>query len=75
MYEHVGIKQLDVYAATIAQLLRPGGLVLNHGISRLRSTAPPGNKTLIGRFVFPDGELPPVATVVSALEHARPGGP
>jgi cyclopropane-fatty-acyl-phospholipid synthase len=69
MYEHVGSAQLDVYGARIAGLLRPGGLALNHGISRLHS-APPGGKTFIGRFVFPDGELPPVANVIAALQHA-----
>ena len=69
MYEHVGVKQLDAYAATIARLLRAGGLVLNHGISRLHSTAPQSD-TFISRFVFPDGELPPVATVAAALQQA-----
>jgi len=69
MYEHVGAAQLDVYAATIARLLRPGGLALNHGISRLHS-APPNGKTFVWRYVFPDGELPPLAAVIAALQHA-----
>jgi cyclopropane-fatty-acyl-phospholipid synthase len=68
MYEHVGA-QLDAYAAKIAGLLRPGGLALNHGISRLHS-APPGSKNFIYRFVFPDGSLPPVANVTAALQRA-----
>jgi cyclopropane-fatty-acyl-phospholipid synthase len=69
MYEHVGAAQLDAYAATIARLLRPGGLALNHGISRLHS-APPGRKAFIYRFVFPDGDLPPLSDVVGALQRA-----
>ena len=54
MYEHVGAAQLDAYAATIAGLLRAGGLALNHGISRLHSERP-GSKSFVNRFVFPDG--------------------
>jgi cyclopropane-fatty-acyl-phospholipid synthase len=69
MVEHVGGAQLGAYAATIARLLRPGGLVLNHGIARLFSE-PAGDKSLIQRYVFPDGELPPVADVVGAFQAA-----
>ncbi len=69
MYEHVGAEQLDAYAATLSQLLRPGGLALNHGISRLEST-PAGPKSLIQRYVFPDGEVQPLADVIAALQRA-----
>jgi cyclopropane-fatty-acyl-phospholipid synthase len=69
MVEHVGAAQLGAYAQTIARLLRPGGLVLNHGIAQLFST-PAGEKSLIQRYVFPDGELPPLAHVVGALQGA-----
>src|SRR5262249_9445649 len=33
MFEHVGRKNLPAYFAKIFRLLRPGGLVLNHGIT------------------------------------------
>jgi cyclopropane-fatty-acyl-phospholipid synthase len=69
MVEHVGAAQLGTYAATIARLLRPGGLVLNHGIAQLFSE-PAGEKSLIQRYVFPDGELPPLAEVLAALQGA-----
>jgi cyclopropane-fatty-acyl-phospholipid synthase len=69
MVEHVGAGQLDAYAAVIATLVRPGGLVLNHGIARLFSE-PAGDKSLIQRYVFPDGELPPLARVLDALQGA-----
>jgi cyclopropane-fatty-acyl-phospholipid synthase len=69
MYEHVGSQNLPVYAAAVARLLRPGGLALNHGISRLYSKPPKGG-TFINRFVFPDGELPPVTEVIAALQQA-----
>ncbi|MBO0739577.1 MAG: class I SAM-dependent methyltransferase, partial [Alphaproteobacteria bacterium] len=31
MYEHVGIANLPAYFAAVARLLKPGGLVVNHG--------------------------------------------
>jgi cyclopropane-fatty-acyl-phospholipid synthase len=66
MVEHVGVDQLGRYAEQLAGLLRPGGLLLNHGIARLFS-APAGDKSLIQRYVFPDGELPPLGGVIEAL--------
>ena len=70
MYEHVGAQQLGTYAATLARLVRPGGLVLNHGISRLWTTTAAGDKSLIQRYVFPDGELQPLPDIVAALHRA-----
>jgi cyclopropane-fatty-acyl-phospholipid synthase len=70
MYEHVGSANLPAYAASAFALLRPGGLLLNHGIARLRAD-PPDPKTFIARYVFPDGELPALHELVTALEHNR----
>ena len=67
MYEHVGRAQLDTYVGTVQRLLRPGGLFLNHGITRIH-TRPPRGPTFIGRYVFPDGELHPVNDIIGALE-------
>jgi cyclopropane-fatty-acyl-phospholipid synthase len=69
MYEHVGAEQLDAYARVIARLLRRGGLALNHGISRQMST-PAGSKSLIQRYVFPDGEVQRIDDVIAALQRA-----
>ncbi len=69
MYEHVGAEQLGTYAQTVARLVAPGGLALHHGISSLTSS-PAGPKSLIQRYVFPDGELQPLADVVCALQRA-----
>jgi cyclopropane-fatty-acyl-phospholipid synthase len=69
MVEHVGDGRLAVYAARLAHLLRPGGLLLNHGIARLFSE-PAGDRSLIQRYVFPDGELLPLARVIDELQRA-----
>ena len=69
MYEHVGRAQLTRYTHVVAGLLRPGGLFLNHGITRL-VPHPPEADAFISHSVFPDGELHPLADVVGALQSA-----
>jgi cyclopropane-fatty-acyl-phospholipid synthase len=69
MYEHVGRSEIDDYVARVRELLRPGGLFLNHGIARLRSV-PSRQDTFIMRYVFPDGELHPVTDVLTSMQAA-----
>ncbi|HEX6229952.1 MAG TPA: class I SAM-dependent methyltransferase [Solirubrobacterales bacterium] len=69
MYEHVGASRLDRYMQRLRELVRPGGLVLNHGIVRLDPT-PRRRDTFIWRYVFPDGELHPAGRVVESMERA-----
>jgi cyclopropane-fatty-acyl-phospholipid synthase len=67
MYEHVGIANLPLYFATVARLLRDGGVALNHGITAGdrdgQAQGPPGGE-FIDRYVFPGGELPHVSRVL-----------
>jgi cyclopropane-fatty-acyl-phospholipid synthase len=67
MYEHVGRAELGRYAASVRRLLRPGGLFLNHGITRLVPHRP-GADRFINGYVFPDGELHPVSDIMIALQ-------
>ena len=71
MFEHVGLKNLPVYFATVQRLLKPAGLFLNHGITHF---AEGWNKTLstefINRYVFPDGQLDTIGNIQRAMEHA-----
>jgi cyclopropane-fatty-acyl-phospholipid synthase len=70
MVEHVGTAQLAAYFAHLRELLKPGGVLLNHGI--VRPTEQPRNpKTFGARFVFPDGELQTLSRVLSEMEKAR----
>ncbi len=70
MFEHVGERLLPLYFRKAADLLRPGGVFLNHGIAM--SAAAPDRKgpTFSDRFVFPDGELVPVWTTLKAAEQS-----
>jgi cyclopropane-fatty-acyl-phospholipid synthase len=71
MFEHVGESRLAEYFERLFGLLRRGGRLLNHGISR-----PPGDKAPIApggfvyRYVFPDGELHEVGRVASIMQAA-----
>jgi cyclopropane-fatty-acyl-phospholipid synthase len=69
MVEHVGEAQIDVYAQTLAQLLEPGGRLLNHGIARLRHTDPQAGP-FSERYVFPDAEPLHLSRALLALERA-----
>lgn len=74
MYEHVGIRNLPVYFGTTARLLRPGGLLLNHGITtgdRDGQAQGPHGGEFIDRFVFPGGELPHVSRVFYEIAGAQ----
>ena len=74
MYEHVGLRNLGAYFETMARLLKPGGIALNHGITAgdpdSRSQGPAGGD-FIDRYVFPGGEIPHLSRVV--YEVARAG--
>ena len=66
MFEHVGLSQLRTYFGGLRRLLRPGGRLLNHGISRPPNTGRTRFQpnSFIDRYVFPDGELHEVGDVV-----------
>jgi cyclopropane-fatty-acyl-phospholipid synthase len=82
MFEHVGLRNFALYFRRLYRLLRPGGRLLNHGISRpaalgartragLPITAPRfSRRSFIDRYVFPDGELHEVGAVVSTMQAA-----
>jgi cyclopropane-fatty-acyl-phospholipid synthase len=71
MVEHVGLTQLPLYAARLYTLLRPGGRLLNQAIARGPAAGPerPDPRSFLTRYVFPDGELQPLATHVRVLEE------
>ncbi len=70
MAEHVGAPRYAEYAAALHRLLRPGGRLLNHQIARRPGAAGPSRETFISAYVFPDGELLPLAETVGTLEDA-----
>jgi cyclopropane-fatty-acyl-phospholipid synthase len=73
MFEHVGLANLGQYCQTLYGAVREGGLILNHGITSLRTDgrqARNGAGEFIDRYVFPNGELPHLATMTAEISDA-----
>lgn len=70
MFEHVGLAQLPAYFAKIRRLLRPGGLLMNHGITAggtRHHQLGAGVGDFIERYVFPGGELVHASRVLELM--------
>jgi cyclopropane-fatty-acyl-phospholipid synthase len=70
MSEHVGRGRLKGYFRKLNRLLRPGGLVLNHGITRPENVRDGSETLFVRRYVFPGGELPRLSEVIRFAEAA-----
>jgi cyclopropane-fatty-acyl-phospholipid synthase len=73
MFEHVGHANLALYCQRLFAAVKPGGLVMNHGITARHSDGRPvgrGAGEFIERYVFPRGELPHLATMTACLSDA-----
>lgn len=60
MFEHVGRAQLEAYFSKLRRLLKPGGLILNHGITAggvYNAEVGAGMGQFIEKYIFPGGEL------------------
>lgn len=71
MFEHVGLDYLQGYFARIRELLTDDGWVLNHGITSTDANdgeTSHGGGRFIDRYVFPQGELPHISTVLKTLQ-------
>jgi cyclopropane-fatty-acyl-phospholipid synthase len=67
MFEHVGRSMLPTYFGKIRRLLRPGGLLMNHGITAggtRNAQLGAGIGDFIERYIFPGGELLHVSNVL-----------
>lgn len=73
MFEHVGSANFPVYCAQLFRLLKPGGLVMNHGITAAHTGAQglgSGIAGFIENHVFPGGELMHVSEVLREMDEA-----
>ena len=74
MFEHVGVSRFPQYFGRIYRVLKPGGLVLNHGITLNSADAEnlgSGISDFVEDYVFPGGQLTNVARVIEGM--AREG--
>ena len=70
MFEHIGIKNFPTYFSLIRRLLKPNGLFLNHGITNDTGWRNTSVTRFINNYIFPDGELARIGTVINAMEDA-----
>ena len=67
--EHIGRKQLPSYFAHLYAKVKDGGRLLNHCIMRPTTQASPiMRRGFINRYVFPDGELLGLGTIVAVMQ-------
>jgi cyclopropane-fatty-acyl-phospholipid synthase len=72
MFEHVGRAQLKDYFERLRRLLRPGGLILNHGITAggcHNDQLGNGMGDFIEKYIFPGGELVHIGDVITQLSE------
>lgn len=70
MFEHVGAANLQTYFKKALDLLKPGGVFLNHGIGTGIVQKKVKGPTFIDTYVFPDGELVLINETLKAAEGA-----
>jgi cyclopropane-fatty-acyl-phospholipid synthase len=74
MFEHVGRAQLPAYFEKLRCLLKPGGLLMNHGITAAGTRnhqLGAGMGDFIERYIFPGGELLHVSKVTELMSEAQ----
>lgn len=74
MFEHVGRPSMKRYFDQVNALLKPGGLVLNHGITAAALDSHglgSGIAEFIGEYVFPGGELLHISEVMRAATGSQ----
>lgn len=67
--EHVGVANYPAYFAEVHDLLKPGGLFLNHGITRHRHWKWTPQWQFLIENVFPNGELMHVSHITERMEE------
>jgi cyclopropane-fatty-acyl-phospholipid synthase len=70
MFEHVGKRNLAEYFGKIYRMLKPGGMVMNHGIttnSLEDGALGSGIGEFVEEYVFPGGELVHISRVLGAM--------
>lgn len=67
--EHIGVSNYPAYFRFISERLRPGGLMLNHCITRPDNHKDPRAGGFIDRYVFPDGELTGSGRIITEIQN------
>ncbi len=66
--EHIGVANYPAYFTELRDILRPGGRLLNHCITRPENNSEFKTEAFIDRYVFPDGELTGSGRIISTMQ-------
>ncbi|WNG87202.1 class I SAM-dependent methyltransferase [Mycobacterium sp. ITM-2016-00317] len=66
--EHIGVANYPSYFRFLKSKLRPGGLLLNHCITRHHNRSHAAAGGFIDRYVFPDGELTGSGRIITEVQ-------
>ena len=66
--EHIGVSNYPAYFRFVESKLRPGGLFLNHSITRADNLRTTSAGDFIDRYVFPDAELSGSGHVITQIQ-------
>lgn len=67
--EHIGVANYPAYFRFLHDKLRPGGLLLNHCITRPTNRGKVKAGGFIDRYVFPDGELTGSGRIITEAQN------
>jgi cyclopropane-fatty-acyl-phospholipid synthase len=68
--EHIGVKNYPAYFGFLKSKLRPGGLLLNHCITRPDNKQASSGRGFTDRYVFPDAELTGSGRIITEIQDA-----
>lgn len=66
--EHIGVHNYPSYFGFLKSRMRPGGLLLNHCITRHDNRSGAAAGGFIDRYVFPDGELTGSGRIIAEVQ-------
>lgn len=66
MFEHVGRKNYEAFMRVLDRCMKPDAMVLLHTIGKNETTS--GVDPWISRYIFPNGEIPSLQSITSAME-------
>lgn len=68
MFEHVGVRNYEIFFDTVRDRLKPDGVALIHAIGRMQR--PGSTNAWIRKYIFPGGYCPAPSETLAAVERA-----